>query len=110
MCDVAFLQDGAADEEDGVFWISWEAVCRLFAAIHASWSPARFSVRKNAHFLWSKTHSDHNHFDDNPQVCPSIGLTQAGMCRDMLDYSPITPSSVRAMAPQELAAASARRL
>jgi len=54
-------------EDNGIFWISWEAVCNFFASIHASWSPGRFVYRQNVHDHWKKTHSDRKHFDDNPQ-------------------------------------------
>ncbi|KAJ1489552.1 hypothetical protein T484DRAFT_1779925, partial [Baffinella frigidus] len=72
-------------DDDGVFWISWEAVLSFFSNIHASWSPSRFSSRKNVHGYWTKTGSDRKHLDDNPQYILRVTAKQKTMVWLLLD-------------------------
>mmetsp|Transcript_37047 Transcript_37047/g.87517 ORF Transcript_37047/g.87517 Transcript_37047/m.87517 type:complete len:906 (+) Transcript_37047:104-2821(+) len=77
---LGYDQEAEKDEEEsGVFWISWESVCTYFASVFASWSPARFSIRKNVHYQWVKTHADDKHFDDNPQFVLRVTAKQRTM-------------------------------
>lgn len=59
--------DLAEEEKHGIFWMSWEDILVFFTGISSSWSPARFTFRRDIHALWKRTEAMPNHLDDNPQ-------------------------------------------
>ena len=53
--------------EVGIFWIAWEDIQEFFGCIYSSWSPARFSCRRDVHGVWKRPLGPFGHLDDNPQ-------------------------------------------
>ena len=52
------------EHDAGMFWIAWADVMDFFSCIHSSWSPARFSCRRDLHGLWRKPVAPQAHLDD----------------------------------------------
>ena len=82
---VRYDQHAAQEVDNGIFWISWEAVLNFYNSIHCSWSPARFGVRRNVHAHWTKTHEDRHHLDDNPQYILRVNASRDTMVWLLLD-------------------------
>ncbi|KAI5801171.1 hypothetical protein EDC01DRAFT_716401 [Geopyxis carbonaria] len=58
--------------EPGVFWISFENVCRNFASIYLNWNPLLFTHIHETHFSWDlATHVPKTSFGRNPQFSVS---------------------------------------
>ncbi len=77
----ALKYDHEAEQEidDGIFWISWEAVLHFFSSIHASWSPSRFTSRKVVHGYLNKKSPDKRHMDNNPQYVLRVKTARNSM-------------------------------
>jgi hypothetical protein len=77
----ALKYDHEAEQEidDGIFWISWEAVLHFFSTVHASWSPSRFTSRKVVHGYLNKKVPDKRHMDHNPQYCLRVKAARNSM-------------------------------
>jgi calpain-7 len=52
LCKEVGYDPSGHNKDDGVFWISWQAVLIYFQNIHLSWSPSLFSCRVTTHGFW----------------------------------------------------------
>eukprot|EP00960_Hanusia_phi_P049972 759911-Hanusia_phi.AAC.10 len=77
--------DSAQLEDNGVFWISWEAVQSFFSSIHCSWSPARFKYRRNVHGSYQNVKNQRKCLDDNPQYVLHVRASTDTMVWVLLD-------------------------
>jgi len=62
--------------DNGIFWISYQDVCKYYVSIHASWNPNRFTVRKSVHGYWNKITADSN-YAHNPEYLLTINHSEA---------------------------------
>jgi calpain-7 len=64
---------GALQQDNGIFWIDLESLCKYFAVMHLSWNPRLFNFRKTVHEHWdakmrsSLSGLDHFTIGWNPQ-------------------------------------------
>eukprot|EP00794_Sanderia_malayensis_P003102 gene3102-3570_t len=60
----------ALQNDNGVFWINWESVCRFFDVFYMSWNPKLFQYKFTIHSKWQATKGpikDSYNIGDNPQ-------------------------------------------
>jgi calpain-7 len=66
---------GAAQQDNGVFWIDLEALLSFFKVLYVSWNPALFKFRISAHDVWPLAQGprkDAHSFQFNPQFAVSV--------------------------------------
>jgi calpain-7 len=55
--EVGYDPEKAMQQDDGVFWISWQDILRYFQNFHLSWNPALFRNVHVTHGAWPKVTS-----------------------------------------------------
>jgi hypothetical protein len=63
--------EAAVQQDNGIFWMDYDAVRRFFATMHLNWNPGLFRFRRQVHGRWAKDapgpKSDRYSIFDNPQ-------------------------------------------
>ncbi|CAG8611819.1 6340_t:CDS:10 [Cetraspora pellucida] len=65
----------AIHNDDGIFWIDFDSVCKNFYLIHMSWNPELFKYHYTLHSSWpldSSVLKDKLNLGNNPQFCLEI--------------------------------------
>lgn len=60
----------AVQNDNGVFWINWDSVCRFYDVFYMNWNPKLFKYKFSIHSKWQATEGpikDSYNVGDNPQ-------------------------------------------
>lgn len=53
MTALGFDRKSALKDDNGVFWMNWESVCKFFDVMYLNWDPQLLSYRYTLHSCWS---------------------------------------------------------
>eukprot|EP00795_Rhopilema_esculentum_P014106 gene14106-5096_t len=65
----------ALQNDNGVFWINWESVCRFFDVFYLNWNPKLFKFKYTIHSKWQAGDGpikDSYNVGDNPQYLLTV--------------------------------------
>ena len=80
--EVGYNPDEVSNEDDGIFWISWDDVLHYFRNLQLSWNPALFPHRVTKHDFWPKAQGPTNdtfNIGENPQYV--LTLSDEGLAK-----------------------------
>ncbi|KAJ1649158.1 cysteine protease [Dispira simplex] len=81
----------AGEQDNGIFWIDYDSICRIFHSIHLSWNPELFTSRQVVHRCWPVSvgpRSVISNLGENPQYQLTVA-NQPSTAEVPPDHAPV---------------------